>query len=142
MAGVNKVILIGNLGTAPEVRTLESGAKVANFNIATNEVYKDKNGEKQERTEWHRIVLWRGLAEIAEKYLKKGDRVFLEGRLRTRQWQDKDGNNRYTTEILGDNMLMLGGKGSDNQQGPPPPSNENISESDSQVQEADDDLPF
>ncbi len=141
MSGVNKVILIGNLGTDPEVRTLESGAKVANFNIATNEVYKDKNGDKQERTEWHRIVMWRGLAEIAEKYLKKGNKIFLEGRLRTRQWEDKDGVTKYTTEVYGDNMLMLGGKGQDGSHGQPQQTNEGASES-SQGQDAENDLPF
>jgi len=141
MSGVNKVILIGNLGTDPEVRTLESGAKVANFNIATNEVYKDKNGDKQERTEWHRIVMWRGLAEIAEKYLKKGNKIFLEGRLRTRQWEDKDGVTKYTTEVYGDNMLMLGGKGQDGPQGQSQQPNESISEP-PQGQEAENDLPF
>ncbi|MCD4771871.1 MAG: single-stranded DNA-binding protein [Bacteroidales bacterium] len=109
MAGVNKVILIGNLGKDPEVRHLESGVSVANFPIATTESYKSKDGNKVEHTEWHNIVLWRGLAEISEKYLKKGDKVYIEGRIRTRQWDDKDGNKRYTTEILCDNMNMLGG---------------------------------
>ncbi len=143
MAGINKVILIGNLGTDPEVRALESGVKVANFNIATNETYKDKNGEKQERTEWHRIVLWRGLAEIAETYLKKGDRIYIEGRLRTRQWEDKEGVKKYTTEVYGDNMVMLGSKSSDASKGQsPPPSDENIPEDDSQSPETEDDLPF
>tara|TARA_R110001592_G_scaffold36893_1_gene123603 strand:+ start:4319 stop:4753 length:435 start_codon:yes stop_codon:yes gene_type:complete len=111
MAGINKVILVGNLGKDPEVRYLEGGSAVANFPIATSETYKDKtSGEKKTITEWHNIVVWRRLAEIAEKYLKKGNQVYIEGKLRTRQWQDKDGNNRYTTEIVGDNMQMLGGK--------------------------------
>ena len=111
MAGINKVILVGNLGKDPEVRYLEGGTAVANFPIATSESYKDRNsGEKKTITEWHNVVVWRGLAEIAEKYLKKGNQVYIEGKLRTRQWQDKDGNNRYTTEIVGDNMQMLGGK--------------------------------
>jgi single-strand DNA-binding protein len=110
MAGVNKVILIGNLGKDPEVRHLESGATVANFPIATTETYKDRNGNRQEQTEWHNIVLWRGLADIAEKYLKKGNQIYVEGKLRTRSWEDKDGNTRYTTEVVGDNMTMLGGR--------------------------------
>lgn len=110
MAGVNKVILIGNLGKDPEVRHLESGATVANFPIATTETYKDRNGNRQEQTEWHNIVLWRGLADIAEKYLKKGNQIYVEGKIRTRSWEDKDGNTRYTTEVVGDNMTMLGGR--------------------------------
>ena len=110
MAGsINKVFLIGNLGKDPEVRHLESGVAVCNFSIATGETYKDKNsGEKVTHTEWHNIVLWRGLAEVAEKYLKKGAKIYIEGKLRTRSWQDQEGNTRYTTEILGDNMTMLG----------------------------------
>ena len=110
MAGsINKVILIGNLGKDPEVRHLESGVAVCNFSIATGETYKDRNsGEKVTHTEWHNIVLWRGLAEVAEKYLKKGAKIYIEGKLRTRSWQDQEGNTRYTTEILGDNMTMLG----------------------------------
>lgn len=110
MAGVNKVILIGNLGKDPEVRHLESGVPVASFSIATSESYNDKNtGERKTVTEWHNIVLWRGLAEVAEKYLHKGDQVYIEGKLRTRQWE-KDGVTRYTTEIVGENLTMLGGK--------------------------------
>lgn len=112
MSGVNKVILVGRLGKDPEVRNLENGATVANFTIATSESYKDKTtGEKKEITEWHNIVLWRGLAEIAQKYLHKGDMVFVEGKLRTRSWE-KEGVTRYTTEVVGDNMTMLSTKGS------------------------------
>jgi single-strand DNA-binding protein len=109
MAGsVNKVILIGNLGKDPEVRHLENGAVVANFPIATSETYTDRTtGERRENTDWHNIVLWRGLAEIAEKYLKKGQKIYVEGKLKTRSWQDKDGNTRYTTEVVGDEMTML-----------------------------------
>ena len=111
MAGVNKVILVGNLGKDPEVRHLESGAVVANFPLATSESYKDrKTGERITQTEWHNIVIWRGLAEVAEKYLKKGNSVYIEGKLRTRSWDDKEGNKRYTTEVVADNMTMLGGK--------------------------------
>ncbi len=108
MSGVNKVILIGNLGADPEVRHLQNGASVANFRIATSETYKDKTtGEKREQTEWHSIVAWRGLAEITEKYLRKGSKVYVEGKLRTRQWQDKEGTTRYTTEIQADEMNLL-----------------------------------
>jgi single-strand DNA-binding protein len=112
MSGVNKAILIGRLGKDPEVRNLENGATVANFSIATTEVYRDKTtNEKKEITEWHNIVLWRGLADIAAKYLHKGDLVYIEGKLRTRSWE-KDNVTRYTTEIVGDSMTMLSTKGS------------------------------
>ena len=110
MAGINRVILIGNLGKDPEIRNLETGVKVANFSLATTETYRSKNGDKVEHTEWHNLVLWRGLAEVAENYLKKGNSIYVEGRIRTRDWTDKDGNKRYTTEILVDNMVMLGGR--------------------------------
>jgi single-strand DNA-binding protein len=111
MSSVNKAILIGNLGKDPEVRYLEGGIANAKFPIATSESWKDKTtGEKKERTEWHNIVLWRGLAEVAEKFLKKGDKVYIEGRIQTRSYQDKEGNKRYITEIIGDNMTMLSPK--------------------------------
>ncbi|WP_439880459.1 single-stranded DNA-binding protein [Pontibacter sp. MBLB2868] len=110
MASVNKVILIGNLGKDPEVRHLEGGVAVARFPIATSETFKDKAGQKQERTEWHNVVLWRGLAEVAEKYLRKGQSVFIEGKIRTNNYQDKDGIQRYSTEIVADTMTMLGGR--------------------------------
>ena len=110
MAGVNKVILLGNLGKDPEVRYLDNGIVVANFSLATTESYKNKEGERVSQTEWHNIVLWRGLAEVAEKYLKKGASVYIEGKIKTRKWEDKDGNTRYSTEILADNMTMLGPK--------------------------------
>lgn len=110
MAGVNKVILVGNLGKDPEVRHLESGVPVASFSLATSESYNDRNsGERKTVTEWHNVVLWRGLAEVAEKYLHKGDQVYIEGKLRTRQWE-KEGVTRYTTEVVGENMTMLGGR--------------------------------
>ena len=110
MAGVNKVILVGNLGKDPEVRHLESGVPVASFSLATSESYNDRNsGERKTVTEWHNVVLWRGLAEVAEKYLHKGDQVYIEGKLRTRQWE-KEGVTRYTTEIVGENMTMLGSR--------------------------------
>lgn len=109
MAGsINKVILIGNLGKDPEVRRLESGAVVANFPIATSESYTDKvTGEKRETTDWHDIVVWRGLAEVVEKYVRKGMKIYVEGRLKKRSWQDKDGQTRYTTEVLCDNLTIL-----------------------------------
>ncbi len=108
MSGVNKVILVGNLGADPEARHLPNGAAVANFNVATTEVFKDKQtGERREITEWHRVVAWRWNAEVAEKYLRKGSKVYVEGKLRTRKWQDKDGQDRYTTEILVDELKLL-----------------------------------
>lgn len=107
MAGLNKVMLIGNLGKDPEVKTLDNGAKIATFPLATSENYKDKDGNRQTRTEWHNLVLWRGLADIAESYLHKGSQVFVEGRLSTRKWEDKEGNTRYTTEVIGDNLVLL-----------------------------------
>lgn len=111
MASVNKVILVGNLGRDPEVRNMANGESVCNFSIATTDSWKDKSGQKQERTEWHNIVMYRRLAEIAGEYLKKGTPVYIEGKLQTRKWQDKDGNDRYTTEIIADQMQMLGGRG-------------------------------
>ena len=160
-SSVNKVILIGNLGKDPEVRHLESGVGVANFSIATSENYKDrKTGEKVSQTEWHNVVLWRGLADVAEKYLKKGDKVYIEGKLRTRTWQDQQGNNRYTTEIVADNLTMLG-KSSDRsattidsntannsataiEENTPKPAlaEEKLSEDFSSPDEGNDDLPF
>lgn len=104
---VNKVILVGNVGADPEVRYLEGGVAVANLRLATTERYRNKNGENVDQTEWHNIVLWRGLAEIVEKYVRKGMRLYIEGRIRTRSWDDQNGNKRYTTEIWADNMQML-----------------------------------
>ena len=115
MAGLNKVILIGNLGRDPEVRYTPDGTAVANFSIATSDEWKDKaTGEKKERTEWHRIVAFRRLGEICGEYLSKGRQVYIEGRLQTREWNDKEGNKKYTTEIVASQMLMLGPKGSTN----------------------------
>ena len=110
MAGVNKVILVGNLGKDPEVRHLDGGVSVAHFTLATNEYYKDKQGTRVERTEWHNISAWRGLADMADKFLKKGQQVYIEGKLRTRQYQDKDQQTRYITEIIADEISMLGGR--------------------------------
>ena len=108
MSGVNKVILIGNLGKDPEVRYLDNGVAVANISLATSESYKNKEGERITQTEWHDVVLWRGLAEVAEKFLKKGSSVYIEGKLRTNKWVDKDEINRYKTEVLADKLTMLG----------------------------------
>ena len=149
MAGVNKVILVGNLGKDPEVRHLESGAAVANFSVATTETYKDRNtGERKDVTEWHNIVLWRGLAEVAEKYLKKGSQVYVEGKLRTRSWE-KDGVTRYTTEVVGDTMTMLGGKPSssgdqqqENTANSPAINMQDSGQADVSADDASDDLPF
>jgi single-strand DNA-binding protein len=105
---VNKVILIGNVGNDPEVRYLENSTPVANFSLATSESYTNRSGEKVTTTEWHNIVLWRGLAEITEKYVKKGSQVYVEGRIRTRSWEDKDGVKKYKTEIVADTMQMMG----------------------------------
>jgi single-strand DNA-binding protein len=107
---VNKAILIGFVGNDPEVKYLENGTPVANFRLATSETYTNRGGEKVTQTEWHSIVLWRGLAEITEKYIKKGSQVYVEGRIRTRSWDDRDGNKRYTTEIVADTMQMMGKK--------------------------------
>jgi single-strand DNA-binding protein len=105
---VNKVILVGHVGSDPEVRYLESNTPVCNIRLATSEVYKNKNGERVTNTEWHTVVLWRGLAEVAEKYVKKGTQLYIEGKIRTRSWDDKDGNKRYTTEIVADVLQLLG----------------------------------
>src|SRR5215471_19024951 len=110
--GINKVILVGNLGADPETRAMPSGMTVANLRIATSESWRDKqSGEQQERTEWHRVALFGRLGEIAAEYLRKGSQVYIEGRLRTRKWQDKEGRDRYTTEIIANDMQMLGGRG-------------------------------
>ena len=110
--GVNKVIIVGNLGQDPETRYMPSGSAVNNFTVATNESWKDKQtGEQKDRTEWHRVAMFNRLAEIAAEYLRKGSQVYIEGKLRTRKWQGQDGNDRYTTEIIADEMQMLGGRG-------------------------------
>jgi single-strand DNA-binding protein len=117
MASLNKVILIGNLGKDPEVRYTGSGTAVASFSMATSEKFKNKGGEWEEKTEWHNITLWARLAEVAGEYLAKGKTICVEGRLQTRKWQDRDGNDRYTTEIVGEKMVMLGGCGGNGNHG-------------------------
>ena len=145
MAGVNKVILVGNLGKDPEVRHLDSGVAVANFSLATTESYNNKQGERVSQTEWHNIVLWRGLADIAEKYLKKGNSVYIEGKIHTRKWEDKEGSTRYSTDIIADKMTMLGSRNSSsdsqdiNDVGETSTSKENKHTVDDSP---DDDLPF
>jgi len=142
---VNKVILVGNVGADPEVRYIESNTPVCNLRIATSESYKNRSGEKVTTTEWHTVVLWRGLAEIAEKYVKKGMQLYIEGKIRTRSWDDKDGNKRYTTEIIADVLQLLGKR-----EGAEPPRQDDGPQTDKQnektvIPESDqepDDLPF
>lgn len=107
MRGVNRVMLIGNLGKDPDMQFLEGNIAVAKFSLATTETYKDRSGKLISQTEWHTVVLWRGLAELAQKYLHKGSLVYIEGRLKTRSWEDKEGNKKFATEIVGDNLIML-----------------------------------
>jgi len=142
---VNKVILVGNVGADPEVRYIESNTPVCNLRIATSESYKNRSGEKVTTTEWHTVVLWRGLAEIAEKYVKKGMQLYIEGKIRTRSWDDKDGNKRYATEIIADVLQLLGKR-----EGAEPPRQDEGPQTDKQnektvIPESDqepDDLPF
>lgn len=144
MKGINKVIIIGNLGQDPEVNQIQNGGSVANISVATSESWKDKQtGQKQERTEWHRIVFFNRLAEIAGEYLKKGSQVYIEGSLRTRKWQDQSGQDRYTTEIVASEMQMLGGRQEQQQSSSrpaPPPANQPMGVS--QAEDFDDDIPF
>lgn len=123
MAGVNKVILLGHLGKDPEIRAMETGRRVANFTLATSESYKDKNGERVENTEWHNVVFWGPVTEVIEKYVKKGTQIYVEGKLRTRSYETKEGVKKYTTEILGDTITLLGGGPKNNENG----SNNNAS---------------
>ena len=140
MAGVNKVILIGNLGKDPEVRHLDNGISVANFSLATTESYTNKQGERVNQTEWHNIVLWRGLADVAEKYLKKGNSVYVEGKISTRKWEDKEGNTRYSTDIIADKMTMLGSKSTNSNS--PTESSVSTTEPTPSEELGNDDLPF
>ena len=145
MAGsVNKVILIGNLGADPQTRYMPSGGAVTNFNVATSESWRDRQtGEQQERTEWHRVVCFQRLAEIAGEYLRKGSKVYIEGRLQTRKWQDNQGQDRYTTEIVANEMQMLDSKGGANNYSAPPPDMESSGEPHmATAGDFDDDIPF
>ncbi len=147
--GINKVILVGNLGNDPDIRYTAGGAAVANISLATTDSWRDKeSGEQQDRTEWHRIVFFGRLAEIVGEYLRKGSQVYVEGRLQTRKWQDKTGNDRYTTEIVANEMQMLGGRGGDmqsNNRAPAPMSEPSAPASASPATDndfVDDDIPF
>jgi single-strand DNA-binding protein len=135
---INKIILVGRVGKEVETTHLDSGLTVAKFSMATNEVFKDKEGNKKENTEWHQVVLWRKLAEVAEQYVKKGDLLYIEGKVKTRSWEDKDGKKHYSTEVIGDSMQMLGGKKENTQQDTPMPKEENMPENTSK----ENDLPF
>ncbi len=147
---VNKVTLVGNVGKDPEVRRLDNGTPVCNFPLATNEVYTNRNGEKVKNTEWHNIVLWRKLAEVSEKYVKKGDLIYIDGKIRTRSYDDKEGNKKYITEIVADNMQMLGSKQGGQQSGDSddapetqqPEKADTADINDESVPTEEDDLPF
>jgi len=141
MTGVNKVILIGNLGKDPEIRHLDNGRAVANFSLATSENYKNREGEKVTTTEWHNIVLWTPLAEIAEKYLNKGNQIYLEGKLTNRSYEDKEGNRKYITEVVGQNLTMLGGRANASESSTLE-ENKIVSESTVTEEDQTDDLPF
>jgi len=140
---VNKVILLGNVGKDPEVKYFDNDVAVASFSIATSETYKDKSGQKQTKTEWHNITAWRGLAKLAENYIKKGTQLYIEGKITTRSWDDKDGNKRYTTEIVANSIQMLGKKDSGNSEAPAPTPNIDSAPQDTGLGDgATDDLPF
>jgi len=139
--GVNKVILVGNVGKDPDVRHLDSGVTVSSFPFATSETYRNKESQKVTNTEWHNIVVWRGLAEIVEKYVKKGDPLYLEGKIRTRSYDDKDGVKKYITEIVADNMQMLGTKQSNNDNSSSQEEKQPETDIETPPQE-EDDLPF
>ena len=145
VGSVNKVILLGNLGRDPEIRSMQSGAKMASFSIATSKRWKDRNTQEQkEKTSWHNIVVFGdGLVDIVEKYVKKGSKIYIEGEIQTRKWQDKDGNDRYTTEVLGNQLTMLGSRGSsDNSNQMESSSDTPFPEDDSGEGLTDDDIPF
>jgi single-strand DNA-binding protein len=144
MRGVNRVMLIGNLGKDPDVQFLEGNIGVAKFSLATTETFKDRTGKLISQTEWHTVVLWRGLAELAQKYLHKGSLVYIEGRLRTRSWEDREGNKKFATEVVGDNLIMLDKKMDGNQSAIPPQEGmEGLNGQDSTVvNEPSPDLPF
>ena len=145
--GINKVILVGNLGADPETRYMPSGSAVTNLSVATSESWKDKqSGEQKERTEWHKVAMFNRLAEISAEYLRKGSQVYIEGKLRTRKWQDRDGNDRWTTEIIADEMQMLGGRGGGGGSMPtsqdPGPSGSSSPPPQAGPDDFDDDIPF
>jgi single-strand DNA-binding protein len=142
MADLNKAMIRGRLGADPEVRYTQSNTAVANLSIATTDSYKDKNGERQEKTEWHRVTLWGRKAEVAQEYLSKGDLVFIEGKLETRKWEDKNGNDRYTTEIIGYRLDMISTGERSGQSKPQKPNKQSNVELDEDFDDMDHDLPF
>ena len=143
MAGVNKVIVVGRLGSDPDTRYMPSGSAVTNVSVATSVSWKDKEtGEKQERTEWHRVVFFNRLAEIASEYLKKGSQIYVEGRLQTRKWEDKEGNEKWTTEIVANQMQMLGDRMSSGSSSNDRPPAQNTNKNDFANDDFDDDIPF
>lgn len=150
---LNKAMIIGNLGSDPEVRSTSSGTRVATLSVATSRRWNDRSGQQQERTEWHRVVAWEGLAEVCERYLSKGDRIYVEGRIEYRQWEGDDGRTRYTTEIRAREMIMLGGRGDAAPSGggrgraagraaPDEPEEEEVDFSEESLMGGEDDLPF
>ena len=150
--GINKVIIVGNLGQDPDTRYMPSGSAVTNMTVATNESWKDKQtGEQKDRTEWHKVAMFNRLAEIAAEYLRKGSQVYIEGKLRTRKWQDRDGNDRYTTEIVANEMQMLGGRGGggggfepagSDTQSAPAAATASAAPAEAPMDDFDDDIPF
>ena len=149
MASANRVILVGHVGRPPEVSHMQNGDAVAKFSIATTDTWKDKSGERHEKTEWHNIIVFRRLGEVAGQFLKKGSMVYLEGRLQTRKWQDKNGQDRYTTEIVCHEMKMLGGKADGDgprndydDSPPPPPTRRTPQQAASRTEDMEDDIPF
>jgi len=141
--GINKVIIVGNLGADPDSRAMPSGNAVTNISVATSESWKDREtGEKREKTEWHRVVFYNRLAEIAAQYLKKGSQVYVEGKLQTRKWDDKEGNERWTTEVVANQMEMLGDRMSNNMSNDNASSSQSTSDNDFSTDDFDDDIPF
>ena len=142
MSGLNKCMLIGRLGEDPEIKTLDNGTKMASFSMATSETYKDKSGQKVEKTEWHNIVFWKQLADIAERFLNKGDLVYVEGKIETRKYTDKDGNDKYMTQIIGFSMTMLGGKSDGGNKAPQGKPKQETGQTPSTAEDEDSGLPF
>ena len=142
MSSLNKAMIIGRLGDDPELRQTQSNTSVATLSVATTERYKDRNGEQQEKTEWHRVVAWGKLADICDQYLKKGDLAYFEGPIETNKWTDKDGNDRYSTQVKALNMVMLGGNGSGGNSGGDGPQNSGSGTDLGDMDDMDDDLPF
>lgn len=145
MRGVNRVMLIGNLGKDPDIQFLEGNIGVAKFPLATTETFKDRSGKLVSQTEWHTVVLWRGLAELAQKYLHKGSLVYIEGRLRTRTWEDREGHRKFATEVVGDNLIMLDKRNDGGHHGAPPPNDsglDDLAAPDAPLPESSPDMPY